>query len=249
MAKKKPPAKGRKPKLKHKTRKPDLSAREVRFCRLYAETDNGYRSYLDAGFPEHPTRNATDQAIWRLVRKRKIRERVQAFREAMAEAESVIPALVARGLARTAFSDPRKLYNRDGTLKPPHLWPDDVAAAVVGCDSEEITETREDPATGRKKKVVVGVRHKPRLERRTEAQKVLAQWLRMLAPEKDKTGDDADRPPPGPGLDLLGYLAALVASRLPAAGGAGGTGGPPPGGDAVVAEPGPADPGVPQPGG
>lgn len=38
-----------------------------------------------------------------------------------------------------ALSDPRKLYREDGTMLPPHEWPDDVAFAVAGVEVDEIT--------------------------------------------------------------------------------------------------------------
>ena len=45
-----------------------------------------------------------------------------------------------REVARLAYSDIRKLYNEDGTLKLPHEWDDDAAAAVAGIEVDELFE-------------------------------------------------------------------------------------------------------------
>lgn len=44
---------------------------------------------------------------------------------------------------RLAFSDVRRLFDKDGALLPPSEWPDEVAAAVAGIESV----VRHDPAT------------------------------------------------------------------------------------------------------
>jgi hypothetical protein len=39
--------------------------------------------------------------------------------------------------SRLAFSDIRKAFNEDGTIKPPTDWPDEFAAAVASMDTQE----------------------------------------------------------------------------------------------------------------
>lgn len=45
-----------------------------------------------------------------------------------------------REIARVAYSDPRKLFNADGTLKQIHELDDDAAATIASVDMEEIKE-------------------------------------------------------------------------------------------------------------
>ena len=45
--------------------------------------------------------------------------------------------MVLRELARVAFSDARRLYNDDGSLKTPNELDDDTAAALAGIDTFE----------------------------------------------------------------------------------------------------------------
>jgi Terminase small subunit len=49
-------------------------------------------------------------------------------------ADLIDPNRTLREAARLAFSDLRKLFNENGTLKPPHEWPDAAAAAVAGLE-------------------------------------------------------------------------------------------------------------------
>jgi phage terminase small subunit len=63
---------------------------------------------------------------------------------------------VLQELARLAFSDLRRAFNEDGTLKLPNEWDDDTAAAMAGVDTSVTSiGTAEDPATLTTKKVKV----------------------------------------------------------------------------------------------
>src|SRR4051794_12068981 len=79
----------------HKTHKPPLSVRDIRFCqKLVTEGLSQYEAYIAAGFPAKATRNATDKAASRLVRNRQIREYIRRLQRhaaacAMASAEEV----------------------------------------------------------------------------------------------------------------------------------------------------------------
>ena len=170
---------------KHKTTPPPLSAREIRFCQFKAEGRTGYAAYLAAGFPEKPTRGAIDTAIWRLVRKREIREYIRELQRTAADAAQVNANAVVQGLSRIAFADRRKLYGKDGTLLPPHKWPDEIAAAVAGVKTEE--------KKARGKRGAVAFTQDVKTEKRTEAFRLLAQILRMIGPEKEDAGAK-DRP-------------------------------------------------------
>ncbi|MBX9625620.1 MAG: terminase small subunit [Gemmataceae bacterium] len=172
---------------RHKTDRPPLTVREVRFCQAVAVGGNGYRSYLDAGFPPRGTRAATDQAVRRLVRKRQIREYIRKLQQEAADAAMVTVERLAQQLARAAFADRRKLFGADGRLLPPPDWPDDVAACVEGVDVEE----GRGEGTGGKSRVRTT---KVRTARRAEALRVLAEWTGMIGPEKGKASAAAHPP-------------------------------------------------------
>lgn len=165
-------------------KKPSLSVREVRFCVLWVELGNATQCYLDAGLPAKVDRAGTAKAASELFRKPEISAFIRNLQTAATEAAKVTVSGIATGLQRSASKDLRKLYDRRGRIKPPHEWPDELAAVIEGVESEEIFETviRVDPDTGKpvRCKELVGYVRKVKTTNRTEAQKTLAQWKRMI---------------------------------------------------------------------
>jgi phage terminase small subunit len=233
---------------RHKTTPPPLSAREIRFCQLYAETGNATRSYIDAGFP-HANPNAAGFYAFRLIRKDKIREYIRKIQSDAAEAAQVSIDELAGDFRRATKADLRRLMGPDGEMLPPDQWPDDVALCITRLEVEELTEMQADPDNPRrKKKVAVGTKWKVWLENKTECRKVLAQWKRMLSDEKAKP-DESQKGAGSAERDRLARLdARLAALQAQSGGDSGAEGGDSPDG-AVGGEPGAAGEGVPQSGG
>lgn len=197
MADPTPGAAPKKPRQRRHRRKPPLSATEVRFCVLWVDRGNATQCYIDAGFPPKADRAATCKAASDLFRKPDISAFVRNLQTAAADAAKATVEVIAQGLERSANKDLRKLYDEKNRIKPPKDWPDEIAAVIEGVESEEIYEmvTEVDPDTGKKvrRKELVGYVRKVKTTNRTEAQKVLAQWRRMV-------GADAEvpKPPPAP---------------------------------------------------
>lgn len=101
-------------------------------------------------------------------------ERKQRFFLAIENRHEYAKAKILREVERIAHSDVRKLYNEDGTMKPVHEWPADIAASVAGLDVSELT----DPETGE------GVGHikKMKRESRLQALKMLSVQVDELKP-------------------------------------------------------------------
>lgn len=171
---------------KRHLRKPPLTAREVRFCVLYADGGNATQCYIDAGFPPK-TRPASAESASQLLKKPEIQAFIRNLQTAAADAAKATVEVIAQGLARSANKDLRRLYDGMNRIKPPKDWPDDIAAVIEGVESEEIFEwvERTDPGTGKttRAKELVGYVRKVKTTNRTEAQKVLAQWRRMTGPD------------------------------------------------------------------
>lgn len=179
-------------KTRHKTDPPPLSVREIRFCQLWAEKGNATAAYRDAGFPA-ATNNAAHVRAYRLLRKRQVREYIRDIQRAAADAAMVTVEDLARGFRRAERADLRRLMGPDGEMLPPSEWPDDVALAISSIEVEELTEFQPDPENPRrKKKVAVGLKWKVKLENKTEARKVLAQWRRMVGADKADGGGPPD---------------------------------------------------------
>lgn len=114
-----------------------LTPRQEAFVERYLVHYNGNQAAIEAGYV---AKNAKQQASALLQHPAVIAhlaERRRAVREeARIDRESVL-----REMGRIAFLDIRKLYGPSGALLPPHEWPDDVAAAVVALESQEIRGT------------------------------------------------------------------------------------------------------------
>lgn len=219
---------------RHRTDPPPLSAREIRFCQFYADTGNATRSYIDAGL-KHSDPDVARTMAFRLLRNVHVRTYVRRLQADAAEAAGVSVEYLARGFRRAVDADVTRLFGPDGEMLPPSQWPADIRLCVSRIEVEELTESRPDPKNPRrKKKVRVGTKWKVWLENKTECRKVLAQWKRMLAPDKPPAEGDGDR-----GLNL--EAVARAAAVLAAAGH-----GTVPLGPAVGAEPGAAVAGVPE---
>jgi phage terminase small subunit len=218
---------------RHKTTKPPLSAREVRFCRHWVETGNGTRSYIDAGFP-HANENVAHSGAVRLLRKDTIRLFIRKLQADAADAAKVTVDALAAGFKRAVDADLTRLLGPDGEVRPPAEWPTDIRLCITRMEVEEVRERRPDPKNKRKKvEKTVGRRWKVWLENKTECRKILAQWTGML--KDDEPADDTKDEAKSADIETLARAAAIVAAGRPGA---------PQGGAAVVPEPGAAGAGV-----
>lgn len=87
-------------------------------------------------------------------------------------------------LARVAFSDLRKLYNEDGSLKLPSEWDDDEAAAIAGVEVlKEFSGRGED-------RTLVGFTKKVRVFDKIKALELLSKHLGIIGNGKHKDHEE-----------------------------------------------------------
>jgi hypothetical protein len=67
-------------------------------------------------------------------------EREALFKRAKEDRTEWCMDAVLREVQRVALADIRQLYNTDGSMKPPHEWPDSVASAVASVQTDELFE-------------------------------------------------------------------------------------------------------------
>lgn len=167
---------------RHKTDPPPLSAREIRFCQLWVETGNATRSYIDAGLP-HSSEHVARTMAFRKLRNVDIRTYIRELQKKAADSAQVTADELAHGFRRAELADVRKLVGPDGNMVPLQDLPDEIALAIQGIEVESVFEWEgrgED-----RQRVEVGKKYKIKLENKTEARKILAQWLGMLKLDKD----------------------------------------------------------------
>jgi phage terminase small subunit len=109
------------------------NARWERFCLEYVKDGNATQAYIRAGYSE----KGAGQSAERLLRNAEIKARIADLQERIASRLEITAERVLRETARLAFSDPRKFFNADGSLKPITELDDDTAAALASFESVE----------------------------------------------------------------------------------------------------------------
>jgi phage terminase small subunit len=159
-----------------------LTPKQEAFVREYLSNGrNGAAAYRVAYNEDAPPQRAAEEAC-KLLGHPKIAPRIGAVAERVEQRTEVTVARVRQELARVAFSDPRKLYNADGSLKPPSEWDDDTAASIAGVEVFEEFER-----DGRTKKKVGETRKVKRWDK-NRALDSLAKHLDMYGDgDRDKS--------------------------------------------------------------
>jgi phage terminase small subunit len=131
---------------------PKLTAKQAAFVQEYLIDLNATGAARRAGYS---AKTANEQGA-RLLTNVSVYSHIQAAMKEREKRTHITQDRVLQELARLAFSDLRKAFNDDGTLKKPHDWDDDTAAAMAGVDtSTTAIGGAEDPATLTTKKVKV----------------------------------------------------------------------------------------------
>ena len=87
-------------------------------------------------------------------------------------------------LSRLAFLDPRKLFNRDGSLKPIHELDDDTKSSVAGVDHDTLYQY-----FGKGQRKEIGRTTKIKLAQRTHALELLGKYRKLFdTSERDDPG-------------------------------------------------------------
>ncbi len=108
-----------------------MTPKQERFVQEYLIDLNATQAATRAGYS---ARTANEQGA-RLLANVSVRLRLQAAMKERAERTHITQDRVLQELARLAFSDLRKAFKDDGSLKLPKEWDDDTAAAMAGVDT------------------------------------------------------------------------------------------------------------------
>lgn len=129
-----------------------LTPKQARFVDEYLIDLNATQAAARAGYSKH---TANEQGS-RLLANVSVHFALTAAMKARENRTHITQDRVLQELARLAFSDIRKAFNDDGTLKLPKDLDDDTAAALAGIDTTSTSlGDREDPATLLTKKVKI----------------------------------------------------------------------------------------------
>lgn len=124
----------KKPRVKAGTSKSAALARRKAFAKAYlANGRNATEAALAVGFSP---RSAHVRGL-ELVKDRVTSALIEEAHAELSKITGLDMERTLREVARVSYSDTRKLYREDGTLKPPAEWDDDSAAAVAGVETLE----------------------------------------------------------------------------------------------------------------
>lgn len=146
-----------------------LTPKQARFVAEYLVDLNATQAAIRAGY----SMKTADSIGLQLLRKTQVASAIQRGQEERAQRVEVTQDMVVRELARVAFSDARRLFREDGSLKAPHELDDDTAAALASI------EILEEYAGSGKERCLVGYTKKVRRWDKTKALELLGRHLSM----------------------------------------------------------------------
>lgn len=171
----------------HRLSEDDLNPKEELFIAEYLIECNASKAIVSAGYQG----TAPHLAGYKMLNRPHVRKEIEARREEMMTNLGITYERVARECARLAFSDVRRLFKDDGTLKPLSELSEDDASAISSLEVDELFE-----GSG-KDRVQVGVTRKVKLWNKADALKDLMDLLGM---RKSAKQFDA---PVGPGMTII----------------------------------------------
>lgn len=142
------------PRVKAGTSKAAAEDRRLAFAHAYiANGRNGTQAAITAGFSP----KGADVVAARLLGDVRVSGLVAQLTAEHGRMTGLTTERVLREVERLAFSDTRKLYRDDGSMKDPSEWDDDTAAAVGGVEVVEEWQGKGDERelVGHTKKVKI----------------------------------------------------------------------------------------------
>ena len=115
-----------------KREKFELTSKQRRFAEEYCIDLNAAAAYLRAGYTA--SGNSAEAAASRLLSNVKVQSIIQQKQREIAGRCEVTAEKVIREVSAVAFSDVRKLFNPDGSLKQVHELDDATAAAIAAIE-------------------------------------------------------------------------------------------------------------------
>lgn len=157
-----------------------LSAKERLFVNEFIRTSNVTKAAKAAGC----SAKSAAQAGSRMYKRVNVKAAIDARLEKAADKAELKAADVLAEMRKLAFANLKGAFAEDGSLLPMHEMPDDVAAALIGVETDEIFGGR-----GRKK-VKVGYTRKVKLIDKVRALEMLGKHFKLFTDTVEHTGKD-----------------------------------------------------------
>jgi len=151
-----------------------LTPKQSVFVAEYQTDFNASRAAERAGY-----KGRVGEIGYQLLQKTPIKQAIDREIEERLRRLGVRSERVLGELARIAFHDIRKLYHPDGTLKSPHEWDNETAAAITGIEVLKEFEGRGE------NRGQIGVTKKVRAFDKVRALEMLSRHLNLFGGESD----------------------------------------------------------------
>jgi phage terminase small subunit len=148
-----------------------LTAKQQRFVEAYVANPNGAQAAIRAGYSVRTARVIASENL----RKPEIAAAINKVTERREARENVRIEKVREGLARIAFADATEIFGKDGQIREPSQWPDELMQIVNYSKSERVRRNRNGDETER-----VVTRLKVDFQGRMKAMDMLAESLGMF---------------------------------------------------------------------
>lgn len=114
-----------------------LTKQQLKFCNIYlADPDRSAPSAYREAYPKCKNSKSASTAAGRLLKNVVISTFIDKHQQKIQQDAGITHEKVLQEMGRVAFLDPRKMFNKDGTLKAITELDDDTAAAVAGFEVE-----------------------------------------------------------------------------------------------------------------
>lgn len=114
-----------------------LTEKQLAFVERYLVHFNGTQAAIEAGYAKTRAAVTASELLAHPAVQHHLSSRRRAVRDEIRVEAGLDRQRIILELARIAFFDIRQIYDEGGALRPPHEWPDDVAAAVSSLETLE----------------------------------------------------------------------------------------------------------------
>ena len=157
-----------------------LTGKQALFVVEYLKDRNAEKAYVRAGYSP----GNADVHAGRLMRHPAVAQAIVDATHEVMERAQVSAARVLQELARVALSDPRRLFDESGRLKPVTEWTAEDSACIAGMDIRQ--SQFPNPQTG-----VPDLLYKVKLWDKPKTLELLAKHYGMLTDKVEISGDAA----------------------------------------------------------
>lgn len=110
-----------------------LTPKQQRFVEEYIVDFNATQAAIRAGYSQKTAQEIGSENLSKPI----IAEAIAKLTKQLTKITGLTVERTLQEVARLAYADPRKLYDKDGNFIPVHLMDDDTAATVAGIEVEE----------------------------------------------------------------------------------------------------------------